>query len=87
MQLCFEYFGSLAVLKFVDHFHWPNRTQIPTMALILQRNGRWWSKTGVRNSSKLSLISAMPGPLVPGSEQPRLERDRSQMVSDRPGGA
>ena len=28
----------------------------------------------------------MPGLFVPGSEQPRLERDRSQMVSDRPGG-
>ena len=28
----------------------------------------------------------MSGLFVPGSEQPRLERDRSQMVSDRPGG-
>ena len=29
-------------------------TKFPTMALILQRNGRWWSKIEVRNFSKLS---------------------------------
>ena len=31
-------------------------TKFPTMALILQRNGRWWSKFEVRNSPKLSRI-------------------------------
>ena len=32
------------------------------------------------------LISVMPGLFVRGCEKPRLERDRSQMVSHRPGG-
>ena len=38
------------------------------------------------NGPPCFLNSAMPGPFVPGSAQPRLGRDRSQMVSDRPGG-
>jgi hypothetical protein len=40
----------------ICQFHWPNHLKFQTMALILQRSGRWWSKTEVRNSSKLSRI-------------------------------
>ena len=57
-------------------------TKFPTMALILQRNGRWWSKFEVRNSPG----SVMSRLFVPSCEKPRLERDRSQMVSHRPEG-